>query len=223
MNFVVIAIDGPACSGKSTIAKKLARKLGFMHVNSGSLYRGVALLALRRGVALSDESGLAELARATNFEIRLDSEGGSATLINGVDETAALVAEEVGQAASKIAVFASVRSVLTEVQRALADNHPLVVEGRDAGSVVFPQAPYKYYLDASPEVRIARRVLQLKGESADPGFVERVRAEMFERDFRDRTRSVVPLICGEGAIMIDTEKMTEDEVLERIVVDVIAP
>lgn len=251
--YLVIAVDGPSCSGKSTIAKKLASRLGFVHLNSGALYRAVGLLALRSGIDLksfgaksSGSSGmkssgvqtlelcrqLADIARSTNFEFRVEPvsnrpQGGSGVgqtqlWINGVDEEPNLYTSEVSQAASFVAVFAEVREVLTEVQREVATRQAVVLEGRDAGSVVFPQTPYKYYLDAELEVRAKRRLAQLEARGEQGLTLAQVTAEMQSRDHRDMTRSEAPLSKIGDAKIIDTTTLSEEEVIERIVRDVLS-
>lgn len=222
MDFVVIAIDGPSCSGKSTIARKLAKKLGFVHLNSGALYRAVALLALRKGLDLDNEGELLALAQSSSFVFSLNKEGETELTVDGQDESAFLYSAEAGQGASKVALLPKVRQVLTSVQRKAAENYPVVLEGRDAGTVVFPLAPYKYYLDALPEVRANRRLQQLKLQNPDLAIsLDEVQKDLALRDERDINRDFVPLRQAEDAVLIDTSYLSEEDVIDRITHDVV--
>lgn len=221
-----------------------------MHLNSGALYRAVGLLALRLGIDLksseaassgSKSSGvqslelsrqLADIARSTNFEFRVERvsnrpQGGSGVgqtqlWINGVDEEPNLYTSEVSQAASCVAIFAEVREILTAVQREVATRQAVVLEGRDAGSVVFPHTPYKYYLDAELGVRAKRRLAQLEASGEQRLSLTQVTAEMQSRDHRDMTRSESPLSKIGDAKVIDTTTLSEEEVIDRIVRDVLS-
>lgn len=235
--YVVIAIDGPVCSGKSTIARLLASDLGFLHLNSGILYRGIALLALRKsllqnghnsGVTTSDSLILSRLALSTNFEFRKTiDEAGSVrfdALINGINETESLFTPDVSSAASKIAVFAEVRDILTSIQRNIASTCPVVLEGRDAGTSVFPDTPYKYYLNADFNIRVRRRYEQLLASSNDKGSIsfENVAADINERDIRDTSRVNTPLTIASDARILNTSNLSPQDVVEIIKKDVLA-
>jgi cytidylate kinase len=192
---VVVAIDGPAGAGKSTIARRVAARLGFVYIDSGAMYRAVALKALRLGIALEP--------------------GASRVLLDGEDVSAAIRAPEISPAASKVSVFSGVRRALVEKQRQMGVTQSVVMEGRDIGSVVFPDAEVKIYLDADPAVRARRRVLEMaeKGQHLDAAEVER---EIRERDHRDSTRADSPLVRAPGAVPVDTTAMSPDEVEQAI-------
>ena len=215
-NRVVVAIDGPAGAGKSTIARRVAAKLGFVYIDSGAMYRAVALKAMRGGTGLSDAAGLEELARGARIEFE---PGGSRVLLAGEDVSAAIRAPEISPAASKVSVFSGVRRALVEQQRQMGAVASVVMEGRDIGSVVFPDAEVKIYLDAEPAVRAARRVLEMegKGQTLDAGEVER---EIRERDRRDSTRADSPLVRAPDAVYVDTTAMGPDEV-ERVILEIV--
>jgi cytidylate kinase len=207
----VIAIDGPTASGKGTISQAVARELGFACLDSGALYRVVALLALRQGVGTGDALRLAQLAGAA--QPRFD---GGRIALDGEDITEAIRAEDVGRAASQVAAHAPVRDRLLQVQRSFRRWPGLVADGRDMGTVVFPDARLKVFLTASAEVRAQRRVKQLmeKGYSAN---LRDLLLDLRERDERDRTRAVAPLKAAADAIELDTSGLTIDEVVARVV------
>lgn len=208
---IIVAIDGPAGAGKSTLARRVAARLGFLYIDTGAMYRAVALSALRHGVSLDEPLKLEQLAAAS--EIDLTPAGG--VLLNGEDVSAAIREPEISQAASKVSAVAGVRRAMVALQRRLGETHSIVMEGRDIGSVVFPQAQVKVFLDADPGERSARRVAELrqKGLDADPAEVER---EMRERDTRDRTRAEAPLLQAPDAIYLDTTGLTPDQVEEEL-------
>jgi cytidylate kinase len=209
---VVVAIDGPAGAGKSTIARRVAAELGFVYIDTGAMYRAVALRAMRLGVDLSDAARLEELARGS----RIGFEPGAArVLLDGEDVSDAIRAPEVSPAASKVSVFPGVRRALVEKQREIGAARSVVMEGRDIGSVVFPGAEVKVYLDADPSVRAGRRVRELadRGQTLDPAEIER---EIRERDRRDSTRSDSPLVRAPGAEYVDTTPLSVEEVAQVI-------
>src|SRR6202161_1760869 len=179
---IIIAIDGPAGAGKSTIARSLARRLGFTYIDTGAMYRAVALWALRAGFDLDDLHRLEQLAREARIEF-----DGDRVLLNGEDVTAAFREPEVTQAASKVSIAPGVRKALREEQRRIGSLQSVVMEGRDIGTVVFPDAQVKIYLDAAPEVRAVRRA------SETGAAVAEIAQEIAERDHRDRTRTEAPL------------------------------
>jgi cytidylate kinase len=203
---LIVAIDGPAGAGKSTIARSLARKLGFTYIDSGAMFRAVALWAIRAKVDLDDLHKLEQLAR----EARIEFEGDSRVLLNGEDVTAAIRDPEVSKAASKVSIAPGVRRALREEQRRIGSLHSVVMEGRDIGTVVFPDANVKIYLDADPGTRAGRRA-QETGAA-----VNEIAREMAERDQRDRTRSEAPLTQAPDAEYIDTTELSPDEVEEAI-------
>ncbi len=213
---VVVAIDGPAGAGKSTIARRVAARLGLVYIDSGAMYRAVALGALREGVDLDDAPRLEDMAQAAQIEF---APGGSTVLLNGEDVTEAIRTPEVSQAASKVSVLAGVRRALVEQQRRMGATQSVVMEGRDIGSVVFPDADVKIYLDADPAARAQRRVLELeqKGEKVS---AEQVARDLAERDRRDSTRATAPLVLAPGAVRVDTTPLSVEEV-EQVILKLI--
>ncbi len=202
----MVAIDGPAGAGKSTIARSLARRLGFTYIDSGAMFRAVALWAMRAGVDLDDLHKLEQLAR----EARIEFDGDAKVLLNGEDVTAAIRDPEVSRAASKVSIAPGVRKALREEQRRIGSLDSVVMEGRDIGTVVFPDADVKIYLDARPEVRAGRRA-QETGEA-----VTEIAREMDERDLRDRMRTEAPLTQAPDAEYIDSTDLSQEEVEEAI-------
>lgn len=210
----VIAIDGPAGSGKSTIASALAKRLCFVHLNSGLLYRAVAHAALRQGVTLDDEERLAALSAELKFQFTLDREGETQFLIDGAPADKALSSQQVSEAASQVALLPKVRTTLSAVQRETADVASVVVEGRDAGTNVFPDTPHKFYLEASPLERARRRLEQLG--SGEGRTLASVKADIEARDERDRNRAHVPHKQAEDAQVVITEGLTVEEVVDKL-------
>ena|SRR6185369_1535790 len=201
---LVIAIDGPAASGKSSVARALARRLGYVYVNTGAMYRAVTWLAVSRDVPTNDAGRVQQLLHFTNIDCGL-ADGVSTILLDGVDPTPHLVDEAVNANVSAIATLPDVRRLLVAKQRAYADSHDIVMEGRDIGSVVFPDTPYKFYIDASPEVRARRRAQQ--------GLADSVTT----RDKIDSTRRTSPLIIAEDAHVIDSSNLTVDGVVGEVI------
>src|SRR5580700_1740928 len=209
---LIIAIDGPAGAGKSTIASRLARKLGYVNLESGAMYRALALRAIEGDASFDDEQALLKLAR--DSKITLDrSIGGHRVLINGKDVSARVRERDVTEAASHVSVHPKVREWMVARQREMGTGGGVVMEGRDIGTKVFPDADLKIFLDADPVIREQRRMDQqrVKGPSA-----QTIAAELRERDHRDRTRAASPLIAAEDAVVLDSTSLSEDEVLNRI-------
>lgn len=209
---IVVAIDGPAGAGKSTLAKRVADKLGFVYINSGAMYRAVALWAIRLGVSLSDMHRLEQLAKQANIRL---SVGDGRIFLNNEDITDDIRDLAVSDAASKISAVPGVRRAFLKLQREMAEQTSVVMEGRDIGSVVFPHAQVKIFLDADPKERARRRTLEMQqeGQAAD---VHMVAGEIHKRDERDRKRSEAPLVQAPDAEFIDTTRLSLDEVEETI-------
>lgn len=209
-----IAIDGPAGAGKSTIAKKVAKKMGYIYVDTGAMYRAMALFMIKQGIDPSDATSIEEACKIADISIEY-RDGEQVVLLNGENVNAYLRTEEVGNMASVTSVNAKVREKLVELQQKLAKTKDVVMDGRDIGTVVLPNAEVKVYLTASSLVRAQRRALELeaKGESAD---LSKIEVDIIERDNRDMTRAISPLKQAEDATLIDSSYMTIDEVVEAI-------
>jgi CMP/dCMP kinase len=209
---LIIAIDGPAGAGKSTVASRLARKLGYSNLESGAMYRALALKAIEWDTSFDDEAALEDLAQKSR--IRLEpSLVGNHVLLDGRDVTQRVRETDVSEAASRVSVHPKVRTWMVARQRELGANGGVVMEGRDIGTRVFPGADVKIFLDADPVIREQRRIQQqhLHGTSA-----ESIAAELRERDHRDRTRALSPLVPAEDATVLDSTSISEDEVLALI-------
>ena len=213
----VIAIDGPAASGKSTAARNLAARLGIPYINTGSLYRAIAWKAAQKGISSRDEAALREMLADTVIRYAVPAGGGNPDIeIDGVVPGQALRAPDIEQGASNVAAIPFVRAFTLQIQRDAAKTQLVVMEGRDIGTAVFPDAQYKFFLTASPRVRALRRLAQ-GGETPDNAPVDSVAAEIEERDRQDMNRSVAPLRQAEDAVFIDSSGMTAEEVLDAMV------
>ena len=213
----VIAIDGPAASGKSTAARNLAARLGIPYINTGSLYRAIAWKAAQKGISTRDEAALRAMLADTVIRYAVPAGGGNPDIeIDGVFPGQALRAPEIAQGASNVAAIPFVRAFTLQIQRDAAKTQLVVMEGRDIGTAVFPDAQYKFFLTASPRVRALRRLGQ-GGETPDNATVDSVAAEIAERDRQDMNRSVAPLRQAEDAVFIDSSGMTAEEVLDAMV------
>jgi cytidylate kinase len=207
---VVVAIDGPAGAGKSTIAKRLAERLRFTYIDTGAMYRAVALWALRQGVGFNDMHRLEQLALAA--EIALEP---GRIRLNGEDITEAIRTQEVANGASQVSAISAVRRALVAKQRAIGERTSVVMEGRDIGTVVFPNADVKIYLDADPEERVRRRFADNRAKGDLTSRAE-LAAQMKERDQRDSTRSDAPLAQAPDAVYLDSTPLSLEEVEEAI-------
>lgn len=210
----VLTIDGPSGSGKGTLAQRMAAELGWHYLDSGALYRVLAQAALQAEIDLADESALAELAATlpVTFEVEADK---LTVLLNNQDVSLLIRSEQAGNAASKVAAIPAVRSALLQRQRDFRQTPGLVTDGRDMGTVVFPDAPFKVYLTASAEVRASRRYKQLKEKGIDSNLADLIK-EITERDERDQQRDVAPLKPAADAIILDSTALGIDAVFQRV-------
>ena len=208
---IVVAIDGPAGSGKSTLASLLARKYGFTNIETGAMYRALALKAIQEKISLDDGDQLSSLARQSRIEL-LARPQENRVLLDDEDVTERIRLQDITQGASRVSVHPAVREWMVLRQRELGTNGGVVMEGRDIGTKVFPDAEVKIFLDAAPEVRGSRRFLQQPATSAPP---ESVLAELRARDERDRSRANSPLVPARDAILIDSSHLTLDQVLQK--------
>src|SRR2546425_12076838 len=211
----IVAIDGPVGAGKSTVARAVAQRLRFRYVDTGAMYRSVAWAALQRGIRLGDERAVTALAQSLQIDFVTDLEG-QRVLVDGVDVTDLIRTPQVSDGASVVSVYPGVRVALVAVQRRLGADGGVVMEGRDIGTVVFPDAEIKVFLDASLDERARRRFEEMKARGA-AGDLESVRKAEEERDHRDRTRNHSPLRVAPDAVVIDSTGIPADEVVARIV------
>jgi len=214
----VMTIDGPSGSGKGTVSRAAARALGWALLDSGALYRLVALAARKAGVSLEAGPGLAALAGRLDIKFGSDSTGEEVVWLDGQEVTGAIRTEQAGNDASKVAALGVVRAALLERQRRFAVPPGLVADGRDMGTVVFPQAEVKIFLTASAAERAARRHKQLK-EKGVAATLAALSLEIAERDRRDTNRAISPLVPSADAVLLDTTGMSVDEVVERVLVE----
>ena len=210
----ILAIDGPAGAGKSTVAKRLAKVLGFLYMDTGAMYRALALKVMRQGIDPEDTERVRRILSETRIELSAD-DGQSRVYLDGVDVSDQVRTPEVSQLASKVSTLKVVRERLVELQQGMAAAGGVVAEGRDIGTVVFPNADVKIYLDASPEQRARRRAEEIKGRGGEVSW-ERTLAETLERDQRDQERAIAPLRKADDAIVIDTTSMEVDQVIGKI-------
>jgi len=210
MKPLIIAIDGPSGAGKGTIARAIARELGYRHIDSGAMYRAVGWKAIRNGVPLDNEAAVAALAEQSRIDV-----SSTAITIDDVDVSRAIRTPEIDRAAAAVARLPRVRGVLVDRQRQLGAGGGIVMEGRDIGTVVFPDADVKVYLDASPEERARRRSVD-PAHTGVPAAVSEVATLLTQRDEQDRTRTVSPLFAAKDAVHVDTTGKDVDEVVDAV-------
>jgi CMP/dCMP kinase len=212
---MIVAIDGPAGSGKSTVAKLVAERLGFRYINTGAMYRAVAWKANKAGALLKDEAIIAQVAQKLNIEF-VPNPDGQKILVDGEDVGGELKSEEVGNGAATVASQPQVRKTLTDLQRKMGQDGKIVMEGRDIGTQVFPNADKKFFFQADPDERGRRRYNELstKGESVD---LQEIIDQIRRRDLEDMNRSVAPLIQAEDALLVDTTHLGIEEAVTRVI------
>lgn len=219
MKRFAIAVDGPAGSGKSTVAKAVARKLGIIYVDTGAMYRTVALHCSQKNISWEKEAEV--VASLDDLKMKIvPEEGGQRILLNDVDVTTEVRSAEIGKGASAVAVYPKVRERMVEMQQEMAKEHSVIMDGRDIGTVVLPNAEVKIYLDAGVEERARRRVgeLEAKGETAD---FEEIKKMIIQRDYNDMNRAHSPLKKADDAISLDSTSMTVEEV-QQAILDIVA-
>ncbi|MCP9438618.1 MAG: (d)CMP kinase [Nitrospira sp.] len=217
---MIIAIDGPAGVGKSTVAKLLAAKLGFLYLDTGALYRAVAWKVLKEGISPMDRERVKELLLAISLDVQFDN-GAMRVLLDGHDVTGELRTPDVSAAASVVSAIPAVREWLLPIQRRIGERGSVVVEGRDIGTTIFPSAPLKFFLDADAKVRAERRHRELVA-AGYVGAMEATYQDLAGRDKQDRTRSVAPLVPAADARSIDTSDLSVEQVVERMMAAVSA-
>ena len=211
---ISIAIDGPSGAGKSTVADEVAAALGVLHLDTGAMYRAFAWYALEKGVDSLDEDALVKLTESAKIEIAFEK-GGQRTLINGTDVTLLIRTQEISMAASNVSKFEEIRRFMVRMQQQLAQTQSMILDGRDIGTTVLPNASLKIFLTASPEVRARRRFAELEAKAAATSF-EEVLADVQRRDLQDSTRAVEPLRPADDAVILDTSSMNREEVVKAI-------
>ena len=212
---VSIAIDGPAGAGKSTIARRLAKELGYYYVDTGAIYRTVAYFFDLWGISPKDLDGITRYIDELTIGIEYDEEGVQHMIMNGMDVTDDIRTQEIGQKASLVSAHAIVRELLLDMQRTMAQEHDVVMDGRDIGTVVLPKATVKIFLTASPEVRARRRTNELAAKGQKANF-EQILKEIQQRDYQDTHREIAPLKMARDSIKLDTSEMDIDGVIAAI-------
>jgi cytidylate kinase len=220
---MIIAVDGPAGAGKSTVAKILAQKLGFLYIDTGAMYRALTLSALENNLDLNDTKALVKLARILRINLEKDNNGSLRTFIDGRDVSQLIREPRITQVVSDVAKIKDVREIMVESQRQMARQNDCVVEGRDIATVVFPGADKKFYIDANFQERAKRRFQELKNLNVGGISLENVGLDLKNRDKIDSTREVAPLKKAQDAIYIDTTNMTIEEVVNAILIKIRNP
>jgi cytidylate kinase len=216
---IVVTVDGLGASGKSSLAQRLAARLGFGHLNSGLLYRAVAYMALEAQVSLDDEAAVSSLVVKTPVGLSYDESHGTRVTFGGLARDVDLTSEEISQGASKVARFQAVRAELLAAQRDAFAPGGVVAEGRDMGTVVFPDAPVKFFVTASLDVRAARRFQQLGAKGGNVSL-EEIKRELSDRDERDATRPIAPMKPADGAVIVDNSTNGVEETVEGMLAEV---
>lgn len=211
---VNIAIDGPAGAGKSTIAKSVSKELGFIYVDTGALYRSIGVNALRHGIATDDAEAVASLLPETKVELKY-IDGTQRVFLNGEDVSEAIRMPEASMAASNVSAIPAVRTFLLDLQRDMAKNNNVIMDGRDIGTVILPDAQYKFFLTASAEVRADRRFRELKEKGIEVDYKELLE-EIIQRDYNDSHRETAPLKQADDAVLVDSSNMTLEESINAI-------
>lgn len=211
-----VAIDGPAGAGKSTIAKMVAKKLGFTYVDTGSMYRAMALACLRAGLTAGEEEKVCEVCAGLDVSLEYDENGAQQVILNGENVNAYIRTEEVGNMTSAIAVYGPVREKLVELQRKLGTKYDVIMDGRDIGTCVLKDAPVKIYLTASSRTRAERRYKELVEKSVECDLDE-IEKDIIDRDYRDMNREISPLKQADDAILVDSSNMGIEEVVNELV------
>ena len=218
MKKLVVTIDGPAASGKSTTARTVAKRLGYKYLDTGAMYRAMGLKALKAGVDVADEAGMSKVARDTEIDVETLASG-TRVLLDGTDVTDDLRSPEVSTAASEVAALGPVRERMVEIQRRIGEEGGIVAEGRDIGSVVFPDAEVKIYLDADLRTRALRRKKELNGKGTRVELAK-VERDIRSRDKSDSNRQHSPLVVPEGATIVDTTHLTIEEQIDEVLREV---
>lgn len=215
MKKIIVAIDGPSGSGKSTVAKRLAGRLGYMYIDTGAMYRAVALQAKRDNIDINDSAALIRLCESVKLEFVPDN-GGLRTILNGEDVSEAIRTPEMSMAASDISARKEVRQALLSLQRRMGENGGVVLEGRDVGTVIFPNAEAKFFLDASLEERGKRRYKELAAKGMDVTLEQTVE-DVRKRDINDSSREIAPLKMADDAVLVDSTNIGVEEVVEKMI------
>ena len=213
---IAVAIDGPAGAGKSTIARAAAHELGFIYVDTGALYRSIGLNALRNGIDLADTKAIEDSLNGLKVELSFDDQGAQIVLLNGEDVSSLIRTPEVSMSASKVSAVPAVRAFLLDLQRNMAKTQSVIMDGRDIGTVVLPDAEVKIFLTASPEIRAKRRYDELIEKGQDVKY-EDVLADVIERDYNDSHREIAPLKPADDSTLADTSGLTLEESIDLII------
>ena len=213
---IAVAIDGPAGAGKSTIARAAAAELGFIYVDTGALYRSIGLNAIRSGIDLTDTKAIEDSLNGLKVELAFDTEGAQVVLLNGEDVSSLIRTPEVSMSASKVSAVPAVRAFLLDLQRNMAKTQSVIMDGRDIGTVVLPDAEVKIFLTASPEIRAKRRFDELVEKGQEVKY-EDVLADVIERDYNDSHREIAPLKPAEDSKLADTSGLTLEESISLII------